>query len=54
MLKVINYTENWKIYIYIEGMLEGRISREVMKYQPMRYIGRPWEEVDGNGRAEQV
>jgi hypothetical protein len=52
MPKVINYTENWKIYI--EGMLEGRISKEIMKYQPMRYIGRPLEEVDGNVRAEQA
>jgi hypothetical protein len=52
MPKVINYRENWNLYI--EGMLEGRTPKEIMKYVSMRYIGRPREEVAGHVRAEQV
>jgi hypothetical protein len=47
---VINYRKNWNLYV--EGMLEERTPKEIMKYKSVRYIGRPLEEVGGHVRAE--
>lgn len=40
--------------LYVERVLDGRTPMEVMKYESMRHIGRPREEVDGHVRAEQA